>query len=346
LQKKVFTIDALKERIGKQQEQEREKHEARKLEQSKLIDDMNFLTAQNELLEAEISKLKAEREEQPKLPSPDIQRSIIEQVSQCRKLVTTLQNELDVYRKISSAKSHTPSDKNITNGNDQSLKRKNTDNVSKAGEAKKKRQYAIPAHIACKVLLRNHRGFHNNTTITVSEGITKVKFGMNFSTVAATSAIATRGHKVWFEVQYIHRGLDGVSGQQIGFATPEFPACSGYADTGVGDGIDSYGFDPFFGYKYHGGGQLWGDHLGEKSVERVIGVALDLVHGEILYSLNGVWKPPMGAAFTGLNLKCGKFFPAISGCDATLEVNLGGREFIHGPPDVTYESVVDEIKSS
>ena len=69
---------------------------------------------------------------------------------------------------------------------------------------------------------------------------------------------------------------------------------------------------------------------------RVVGVALDLVNGEVFFSVNGEWD----VAFVNVP-KNGQFFPAFSGVSAILEVNFGGAKFVYGPPDGSFRTLVD-----
>ena len=89
-------------------------------------------------------------------------------------------------------------------------------------------------------------------------------------------------------------------------------------------------------YKYHSPerGTSWGKSFNHGNVG-FIGVALDLLKGEVLFSVDGQWTAPMGVAFTGVN-NDEKFFPAIDGSDCNIEVNFGQREFTHGPPDGSF----------
>jgi len=73
-----------------------------------------------------------------------------------------------------------------------------------------------------------------------------------------------------------------------------------------------------------------------------VGIALDMVKGEMHFSVNNVWSSPMGVAFTGIDTN-EPLFPAISGCYTTVEINFGDRQFMHSPPDGSYVSVLDSL---
>merc|ERR1712168_92755 len=100
--------------MGTTQHQHLQQQEAKKLEHKKLVEDMKFLTSQNELLQTEISNLKKSREQlfirvghdgdfhsitHPRFPSEKLESSLMDQVNHCMKFVTTVQNELDACRK-------------------------------------------------------------------------------------------------------------------------------------------------------------------------------------------------------------------------------------------------------
>ena len=225
-------------------------------------------------------------------------------------------------------------------------KRKNTDESVCPTTSKKqdKRDTSvIRAKLSLKLRLESHRGVPGNMLVMSVIGENKhiVTFGdsLTMSTVSAPYAIVSKGKKTWYEVVYTNCNTNNFCGQQIGWATPKFAYCNLNSDTGVGDCEQSYGFDPFQGYKYHGGrGKSWGSMFKDNWNERVVGVAVDLELGEVRFSMNGMWNYPMGLAFKDLPPDI-KLFPALSGCDATMSVNFGERAFTYGPPDPSFDSL-------
>jgi len=91
-------------------------------------------------------------------------------------------------------------------------------------------------------------------------------------------------------------------------------------------GSDSYGWGIYSnGYKYTGGsGVSYGSSFTSGDI---IGVALDLDAGTLVFYKNGVSQ---GAAFTGL--AGGPYFPAIGHQDMDASINFGQRDFEYTPP--------------
>ena len=79
--------------------------------------------------------------------------------------------------------------------------------------------------------------------------------------------------------------------------------------------------------------------FGDETSDGVVGVAADLVAGKLLYSVNGRWRDPMGAAFEGLDTKGLELFPAVTGANLKASVNFGKNEFQFAPPDDTYKKL-------
>ena len=117
----------------------------------------------------------------------------------------------------------------------------------------------------------------------------------------------------------------GRSGVNVGWATSEFiPHTNGYRF--VGRCRNSWCFSALDGYKWHSDNKTqWRKGCEQDGRHHVLGVALDMVRGEMLYGWDGVWDPPMGVAFdvdTRLQL-----LPAISGFIVDVQVNLGDKLF-------------------
>ena len=70
----------------------------------------------------------------------------------------------------------------------------------------------------------------------------------------------------------------------------------------------------------------------------MLGVAVDMCRGRLLFGLDGDWTHPMGEAFTGLDVDV-EMFPAITAENFILRVNLEEHEFKFGPPDASFKSL-------
>jgi hypothetical protein len=141
----------------------------------------------------------------------------------------------------------------------------------------------------------------------------------------------------YYEVEILRAG----SGTQFGFCSPEWPARRGESDEGVGDDGLSWAVDGDRILKWHEGPK--GPFGGRWQDGDVVGLACDLRPGgeQILVSLNGVFAPPYGSAFSlpasGLE---GGLCPALSAVTGLFRCNLGGcptgRPFRHAPPSQQY----------
>ena len=61
--------------------------------------------------------------------------------------------------------------------------------------------------------------------------------------------------------------------------------------------------------------------------------------GELLFGWDGVWDPPMGVAFDGMDTDV-PLFPAVSGMNVDVQVNFGDTPLSFGGPDHSYKSLV------
>merc|ERR1711924_198999 len=128
----------------------------------------------------------------------------------------------------------------------------------------------------------------------------------------------------------------------IGWSTSELPSAPTYTNEHVGGGDHSYGFNRYRAIKSHNNGEAqWGKSVQRGSVV-VVGVALDMVKGEILYSMDGKWTAPMGVAFDAIDTNT-QFFPAVTGHNCTLCANFGERDFTYGPPDASFQNLRDAV---
>ena len=184
-----------------------------------------------------------------------------------------------------------------------------------------------------KIPLRRHKGAPFDVNVGIDH---VVRFG-RFSTITAASAVVPNGKKAWYEVTF----MEGYGISQVGWATNEFEGCDRYSSDGVGDNTDSWGFDGQRIYKWFDGEIPWGRkvNLGE---DNVLGVAADMDNGKIYYGLNGDWGEPMGVAFEGLDVNAG-LFPAITCSEMNIFVNFGHREMKFGPPDDSFEKVMEVV---
>ena len=106
--------------------------------------------------------------------------------------------------------------------------------------------------------------------------------------------------------------------------------------SGVGDDAHGWGLDGERLMKWHSGSHAFPE-AGRWVTGDVLGFAADCVAGRILFARNGVWC----TAFEGIEpARMAGLYPALSG-EAPLElhVNLGDREFVHGPPDASFLSM-------
>ena len=161
----------------------------------------------------------------------------------------------------------------------------------------------------------------------------------SFSTVSAPSAVVPPGKKAFYEVTF----KEGSGISQIGWATSKFEMSDHHESDGVGDCVNSYGFDGQRTCKWHDGNSNWGKKF-EPNGDRVLGVAADLENGKLLFGIDGDWSEPMGVAFSDID-KDIRPFPALTASDMKIFVNFGYCDFTHGPPDLSYEKLVDVIET-
>ena len=179
--------------------------------------------------------------------------------------------------------------------------------------------------------------------ITFSPINHRIEFGQ-FSTIAATNVSVVNG-KAWYEVKVIKTSDGNV---RIGWATDNLTRIHNkYTDKGVGDVSKTYAFDPVHGSILMGGSQDFGGKRAKRKGKGkwFLGVALDLVEQSIRFSVDGDWNSP-GTFCGGVGDvdgidKRNVHFPALSAHKATLEVNVGDRPFVYGPPDAGYNTLTE-----
>ena len=156
-----------------------------------------------------------------------------------------------------------------------------------------------------------------------------VHFKSSVTTVAAPDALVVMGHKVVYEVE-LRWGWTGF----VGWADKKFIGNGGLH---VGGCKNSWAFR---GDKWHNNNfTRWGKGCEQDGRPHILGVALDMERGDMLFGWDGVWDPPMGVAFnvdTQLQL-----FPAISGADFYLHVNFGDKPLSFGGPDNSYIPIAE-----
>ena len=179
------------------------------------------------------------------------------------------------------------------------------------------------------------------TKVTISE-TNQIDF-KGKCTVSLPVGVVRPGIKTWYEVTFI----EGSSGSFVGWAMSNFFQVeqSEGSETSLGECRFSYGFDAWDGKIIHNGvEEAWGKRF-SGSRYQVLGVAANLVDGQILYGINGNWREPMGIAFSEVD-KFSQLFPVVSERGEkkdTLEVNFGHRNFHYGPPDSSYKKLMDVV---
>ena len=183
-----------------------------------------------------------------------------------------------------------------------------------------------PTHIPSASHIRQHRGAPKSASIYApfsrGSGSAIIAFSQ-FSTVIANTPIA-QGAQVYFEVHVLSSG----ESPQFGLASEKFSSCSDYTGDGVGDDAHSWGID---GVRK----QLW--HNGSSPVNvawtegDVIGFAVDTCVFKCDVSVNGksVVSIDISGAKGGMFGKACTLFPAFTGSNCCIKVNLGEDPFCH-----------------
>ena len=184
------------------------------------------------------------------------------------------------------------------------------------------------------ILVHHHCGLP--TQVTISNNDHNVRFHVVWTTVSAPTAVVPSHARVWFEIQCTHS--DGWI--RVGWSTTELPISEAFVSEYAGSGTHSFGFDPVTACKHHNGDAYWGRKFTGKA--GFLGVALDLVEGDVLYSVDGQWTAPMGVAFAGIPVGI-KLFPVITGVNSTIRFNFGDQEFMYGPPDSSFRKLYDVV---
>ena len=189
---------------------------------------------------------------------------------------------------------------------------------------------AVGNKVKTSILLKLHIGSPKDVTFSLDN---TVHFNKKWSTVAAPDVVVQKGEKVMYEVK-VKMNRQGVV---VGWATNGF-APNNDCNMCVGGCENSWGYSALGVYKCHNKYPQWGKGCEQDGRHHVLGVALDMVRGQMLYGWDGVWDPPMGLAFkvdTHLQL-----FPAITGYNVDVQVNFGDTPLSFGGPDHSYKSLV------
>jgi len=145
-------------------------------------------------------------------------------------------------------------------------------------------------------------------------------------TVGTPSLRTSRG-KWYYEVIL---GSD-VSETQIGWASDQFQKYPTYAEPNIGMDSNSWGTDGFRCKTYHGGGQdlAWSKMW---SSGGVVGCAVDIDNGRMMYSYNGTWEQEACYSFDPQGRQ---YFPALS-ARGTFKLCLGRDSLRYNPPSKDY----------
>jgi hypothetical protein len=132
---------------------------------------------------------------------------------------------------------------------------------------------------------------------------------------------------------------------QFGFAGRKLEGLDGWTPDGIGDEKYSWGVDGVRGILWHEGKRS--KYACRWRAGDVVGLACDMVEGEILASVNGSFEEPNGrvariwgclgstgclAPMSGLRRYGNGLYPAISGKTGTIKINLGAASFRYSPP--------------
>ncbi|XP_050527648.1 E3 ubiquitin-protein ligase RNF123-like isoform X2 [Daktulosphaira vitifoliae] len=172
-----------------------------------------------------------------------------------------------------------------------------------------------------EIIVRENASFNNVEYFDTKNSYGAVSFTL-FDTIYCRSGLATIkanigvNHGLYqYEVQLCSNGS-----MKIGWATK---SCVFTDSSGVGETVDSYGFDGYRTEATHNSnisiyGKKW-------RVGNVIGCVLDFTNQTIEYFNNG---QPLGKAFENVNVKDLTFYPTIGlTSEERISVNLGKKPF-------------------
>lgn len=171
-----------------------------------------------------------------------------------------------------------------------------------------------------------------------SEGEVEAPAGGGFPSFKATG-VELKGGKWYYEAHILTNGC-----MQFGWANEEFTGDSG-SGQGVGDDTKSWAYDGFRQLRWNGASSRWGRDE-RWSVGDVVGCAVDLDAGTMLFSINGDFSAPMGRAFG--NVSVSRFLvPAGSlSRGERVRVVFKRADFSFAPPDEDFRAVAESVRSS
>jgi len=161
----------------------------------------------------------------------------------------------------------------------------------------------------------------------------EVTFEKNFATIRSRQMCPSM-KAAYYEIEI----LSPLCNPQFGFCSPEFSPTSPGA--GTGDCNYSWAVDGCRGHLWHNGKTTWsvGDVKPTWNVGDVIGLACDLVKGQMSVSVNGSFAAPYGTVFTFSTQMCINegLFASFTANAGKVRYNLGGRSpFKFSPPAQT-----------
>ena len=181
--------------------------------------------------------------------------------------------------------------------------------------------------------------------VEISNSERNVKFCVKdgWATVMASFEPVPAHSKVWYEILFHNIGEMGVT---VGWCSEHITLCTPLDEFyQIGNDAGSYGFrfdSLLLGRLCHDKELVYltDEKIQEIATEDIlyVGVALDMVTGEILFSVNGTWT---NDTFTDVPVDV-KLTPAITGSNnASIEVNFGEKDFMYAPPNPTFQSMKD-----
>ena len=178
--------------------------------------------------------------------------------------------------------------------------------------------------------------------VVIKDRYNSLTFGLGYATVLASCEPVPIRCKVWYEIECYSIGSESVN---VGWSSVNNIALEQSDFYEIGDDDGSYAFHV----------NIYGNHslhhnmrqvdLTEEKIRKIpareiscVGVALDMVKGEILFSVDGIW---MKNTLNNVPLDA-KLVPAISsGKNASIKFNFAENEFMYTPPDSTFKSMKD-----
>ena len=150
----------------------------------------------------------------------------------------------------------------------------------------------------------------------------EVEFRSGFKTMRSRQRCPDK-KAAYYEIEIV----SPVHNPQFGFCDAQFSPSSNH---GTGDCKHSWAVDGHRGLLWHDGKQAW--NLAHKwNVGDVIGIACDLVKGELSVSLNGSFAPPYGVLFSGV-ARNSQASASVDGLFASFTASSGKVRYNLGAP--------------